>query len=87
MELCHAGLAASLGWGMASEAVFRKPDAPATADAGASDAAPKRRSLLMSEANLEKLVSKLGKMRGAALKLGQFMSIQGSSRHGGGGIS
>lgn len=30
----------------------------------------------MSEANLERLVSKLGKMRGAALKLGQFMSIQ-----------
>ncbi|BGP58074.1 hypothetical protein JCM8202_006226 [Rhodotorula sphaerocarpa] len=72
----YGGLAASLGWGMASEAVFRKPDAPATADPGATDAAPKRRSLLMSEANLEKLVSKLGKMRGAALKLGQFMSIQ-----------
>lgn len=34
----------------------------------------------MSEANLERLVSKLGKMRGAALKLGQFMSIQGKQR-------
>ena len=34
----------------------------------------------MSEANLERLVSKLGKMRGAALKLGQFMSIQGMRR-------
>ncbi len=31
----------------------------------------------MSEANLRRLVGKLGKMRGAALKLGQFMSIQG----------
>ncbi|BGP35213.1 hypothetical protein JCM10296v2_007045 [Rhodotorula toruloides] len=30
----------------------------------------------MSEANLERLVVKLSKMRGAALKLGQFLSIQ-----------
>ncbi|BGP51514.1 hypothetical protein JCM10450v2_007460 [Rhodotorula kratochvilovae] len=30
----------------------------------------------MSEANLERLVGKLAKMRGAALKLGQFLSIQ-----------
>jgi aarF domain-containing kinase len=36
-------------------------------------------SLLMSEANIERLVAKLAKMRGAALKLGQFLSIQGSS--------
>lgn len=33
----------------------------------------------MSEANLERLVAKLSKMRGAALKLGQFLSIQGKS--------
>jgi aarF domain-containing kinase len=31
----------------------------------------------MTEANIKRLVSKLSKMRGAALKLGQFMSIQG----------
>lgn len=31
----------------------------------------------MTEANVNRLVSKLAKMRGAALKLGQFMSIQG----------
>jgi hypothetical protein len=35
-------------------------------------------SPLMSEANVKRLVDKLGKMRGAALKVGQFMSIQGS---------
>ena len=31
----------------------------------------------MTEANINRLVSKLSQMRGAALKLGQFMSIQG----------
>lgn len=31
----------------------------------------------MSEANVSRLVDKLSQMRGAALKLGQFMSIQG----------
>lgn len=74
------GLAASLGWGMASEAVFRPGGSASSGAADGTDAVPKRRSLLMSEANLERLVSKLGKMRGAALKLGQFMSIQGASR-------
>jgi len=34
-------------------------------------------SLFMSEANVKRLVGKLSQMRGAALKLGQFMSIQG----------
>jgi hypothetical protein len=34
----------------------------------------------MSEANVRRLVGKLSQMRGAALKLGQFMSIQGK-RH------
>lgn len=33
----------------------------------------------MSDANIRRLVSTLGRMRGAALKLGQFMSIQGPS--------
>ncbi|GAA5870502.1 hypothetical protein JCM3774_003689 [Rhodotorula dairenensis] len=79
--LHYGGLAASLGWGMASEAVFRRPDsfagaAAAVGEDGSPAVQQKPRSLLMSEANLERLVSKLGKMRGAALKLGQFMSIQ-----------
>ncbi|GAA5858006.1 hypothetical protein JCM9279_004936 [Rhodotorula babjevae] len=64
--LHYGGLAASLGWGMATEAVRRTGREP-------SAASP---SLLMSEANLERLVAKLSKMRGAALKLGQFLSIQ-----------
>lgn len=62
-----AGLAATLGVGMASEA-FRR----SSSRSGGSS-----QSLLMSEANLERLVAKLSKMRGAALKLGQFLSIQG----------
>ena len=36
-------------------------------------------SLFMSEANVSRLVDKLSRMRGAALKLGQFLSIQGRS--------
>lgn len=35
-------------------------------------------SLFMSEANVSRLVDKLSRMRGAALKLGQFLSIQGN---------
>lgn len=31
----------------------------------------------MTEANVSRLVDKLVQMRGAALKLGQFLSIQG----------
>ena len=34
-------------------------------------------SLMMTSSNVSRLVEKLSKMRGAALKLGQFMSIQG----------
>ncbi len=34
---------------------------------------------MMTEANIKRLVSKLSQMRGAALKLGQFLSIQGSA--------
>ena len=34
-------------------------------------------SVVLSEANMERLVAKLSRMRGAALKLGQMMSFQG----------
>ncbi|GAA6044282.1 hypothetical protein JCM8097_002111 [Rhodosporidiobolus ruineniae] len=64
--LQYGGLAAGLGWGMAAEAVRR----------ASSSQVPPASSLLMSEHNLERLVNKLSKMRGAALKLGQFLSIQ-----------
>jgi len=35
-------------------------------------------SVMLSEANMNRLVAKLSRMRGAALKLGQMMSFQGS---------
>ncbi|KAL5496170.1 hypothetical protein ACEPAH_3087 [Sanghuangporus vaninii] len=62
----YGGLAASLGYGAASEA-FRRVS---------SSQAEGQSSLMMTPANVKRLVEKLSKMRGAALKLGQFMSIQ-----------
>jgi predicted unusual protein kinase regulating ubiquinone biosynthesis (AarF/ABC1/UbiB family) len=34
---------------------------------------------MMTEANVGRLVNKLTQMRGAALKVGQFLSIQGKN--------
>lgn len=61
------GLAASLGYGAASE-MIRRSGGPT--EHGESS------SLMLTEANVKRLVSKLSQMRGAALKLGQFLSIQ-----------
>ncbi|KAI9453811.1 ABC1-domain-containing protein [Boletus coccyginus] len=63
----YGGLAASLGYGAASEIIRRST---------AASADSQQSSLMMTEANIKRLVSKLSQMRGAALKLGQFMSIQ-----------
>lgn len=38
-------------------------------------------SILLSPGNIERLVAKLSKMRGAALKLGQMLSFQGTFCH------
>ncbi|OAV89561.1 Atypical/ABC1/ABC1-A protein kinase [Puccinia triticina 1-1 BBBD Race 1] len=62
----YGGLAAGIGWGTASEALRR------TATGHQNDSHP----LALSEANVRRLVDKLTKMRGAALKLGQFLAIQ-----------
>jgi aarF domain-containing kinase len=64
-----SGLAAGLGYGAATEAVRR---------ATSSAPSPSQSSVFMSEANVRRMVDKLSRMRGAALKLGQFMSIQGT---------
>lgn len=37
-------------------------------------------SLMLSAGNMERLVAKLSRMRGAALKLGQMMSFQGACK-------
>lgn len=63
------GLAASLGYGAASEILRRSVSGEESSQNGGS--------LMLTESNVKRLVSKLTKMRGAALKLGQFMSIQG----------
>jgi len=65
-DILSAGLAASLGYGAATEMIRRT-------GSGKDDSS----SIMMSETNIKRLVSKLVQMRGAALKLGQFMSIQG----------
>lgn len=66
-KFVHIGLAASLGYGAASEVLRRT----------SSSSHDQQSSVMMTEANIKRLVSKLSQMRGAALKLGQFMSIQG----------
>ncbi len=63
------GLGIGMGAGAAVEMIRR------SASVSSSD----KGSLFLSEANVRRLVDKLSKMRGAALKLGQFMSIQGSA--------
>jgi predicted unusual protein kinase regulating ubiquinone biosynthesis (AarF/ABC1/UbiB family) len=62
------GLAASLGYGAASELIRRSGNS--------SQEQPS--SIMLSKANIRRLVLKLSQMRGAALKVGQFLSIQGS---------
>ncbi len=63
----YGGLAASMAFGAAGEG-FRR----ATGSTVGGDG-----SLMLSAGNMERLVAKLSKMRGAALKLGQMMSFQG----------
>ncbi|CAG8563944.1 24392_t:CDS:2 [Racocetra persica] len=64
----YGGLAIGLGAGALSESIRRAT--------GVSDA--KTSSAFINEANIDRLVNKLSRMRGAALKLGQMLSIQGN---------
>jgi aarF domain-containing kinase len=63
----YGGLAAGIGLGAINEG-FRR----ATSSSDSSQS-----SLMFSASNMERLVRKLSRMRGAALKLGQMISIQG----------
>ncbi|KAG8908225.1 hypothetical protein FRB99_008290 [Tulasnella sp. 403] len=65
----YGSLAAGLTAGAATEFIRRQTSSPSAND-------PQSQSVMMSEANVTRLVNKLSQMRGAALKLGQFMSIQ-----------
>lgn len=63
----YGSLATSLAIGAAGES-FRRPF-----QGGGSTG----RSLFLNDSNMRTLVSKLSRMRGAALKLGQMISFQG----------
>lgn len=65
----YGGLATSMAVGAVGES-FRR-----ATGTGGDDGS----SLVLSAANMERLVAKLSRMRGAALKLGQMMSFQGWS--------
>lgn len=62
----YGGLATSMAFGAVGES-FRR--ATGSQDNG---------SIMFSAGNMERMVAKLSKMRGAALKLGQMLSIQGA---------
>ncbi|KAE8371661.1 ABC1 family-domain-containing protein [Aspergillus bertholletiae] len=64
----YGGLATSMAFGAVGEGL-RRVTGSNDADVG---------SLMFSPGNMERLVSKLSKMRGAALKLGQMLSFQDS---------
>ncbi|KAL8772623.1 MAG: hypothetical protein Q9209_002284 [Squamulea sp. 1 TL-2023] len=64
----YGGLATSMAFGAVGES-FRRATGSGQGSAG---------SLMLSAGNMERLVAKLSKMRGAALKLGQMMSFQDS---------
>ncbi|KAJ6109890.1 Protein ABC1 [Penicillium sp. IBT 16267x] len=63
----YGGLATSMAFGAVSETVRR---ATGSQESG---------SVMFSAGNMERMVAKLSKMRGAALKLGQMLSIQDSN--------
>ena len=67
--LGFGSLAAGLAWGTVAESVRR-------AGSGSDGS---MRSAAMSDANAERLAEALARMRGAALKLGQMLSIQDDS--------
>lgn len=62
----YGGLASSLAVGAFGESIRRITGSQGTG------------SVMLSEANMNRLVAKLSRMRGAALKLGQMMSFQDS---------
>lgn len=63
----YGGLASGMAWGAATESLKRAT--------GMGDANPNG-GVMLSPANVNRLVKKLSRMRGAALKLGQMMSFQ-----------
>ncbi len=71
------GLAAGMSVGAASELARRALGMSSTKEGGALGEVG---AVLLNESNVERLVSSLCKMRGAALKLGQMISLQGKKK-------
>src|SRR5271170_5001398 len=69
--LHYGGLAAGIGLGAINESLRRATSSSPSTESPSS-------SLMFSASNMERLVRKLSRMRGAALKLGQMISIQGT---------
>lgn len=71
-------LGMGLAWGVASEATKRifVGSGKVADENSSSNIEPRPYSLLLSEANTNRLAATLCRMRGAALKLGQMLSIQ-----------
>jgi hypothetical protein len=69
----YAGLATEMGLGAAQEAL-KRATSKEQGEGGSS-------GLLLNERNAERLVRSLCRMRGAALKLGQMLSLQGEFFH------
>ncbi len=65
----YGGLATSMALGAVGESLRRATGGSDIAGGG---------SLMLSPGNMERLVAKLSRMRGAALKLGQMISFQGA---------
>lgn len=70
----YGGLATGMAFGAMSEGLRR---ATGVGDNNSNESSGGSSSLMMSAGNMDRLVSKLSTMRGAALKLGQMMSFQG----------
>ena len=66
--ICKLDLFVSLGIGAATEYAKRTLDGSKEKD---------KSNVFLNDANLERIVDTLCRMRGAALKLGQMLSIQG----------
>lgn len=72
----YTGLAAGIALGAVNEGLKRAAFGSGSGSTTGEEAS--RNSLILNEANIERLVRKLSRMRGAALKLGQMLSFQGN---------
>ena len=70
----HTGLVAGLGLGTAAEVAKRALGVTDSSSSSVVAGNP-----LLTEANVQRIVNTLCRVRGAALKIGQMISLQGES--------